>query len=55
MDIRLVTSAATRYPFNGRDYAMKIAAHPAFAFDVNREPGWTEMVRDILRKHVDPR
>ena len=30
-------------------------AHPAFAFDVNREPGWPEMVRDILRKHVDPR
>ncbi len=30
-------------------------AHPAFAFDANREPGWPEMVRDILRKHVDSR
>ena len=30
-------------------------AHPAFAFDVNQEPGWPEMVRDILRKHIDPR
>ena len=26
-----------------------------FAFDVNREPGWPEMVHDILRKHIDPR
>ena len=30
-------------------------AHPAFAFDVNRESGWPEMVHDILRKHIDPR